>query len=291
PAEDGAHWPPLGQRRLKRRLECAKRHAAAAQKPGGAGVRLTTLLRLETQAAAPAAAPAAHGTGTGGWLDSKVARMRKAEGEEWAAWHRRVVEEENSNPAESAGPPLPFGFIPRLAHRALGAYALVRTFSRPLRLTPASSVSFLRALSLRLRTPLLDAIHCELLRRVSCLLRGRTGSWAKGSSAQRELDWQYLDHVTWPAYFVEFVRTMEEQRRREGAKAEAEAEAAGGAENDGAISEEEEEEEEDGGLSSSGDSDGSCSKKGSAKRRRRRRQRRQGGGSDSDDGREEDDDE
>ncbi|CAM9859737.1 unnamed protein product [Scytosiphon promiscuus] len=252
-SEGDGHWPPLGQRRLKRRLECAKKHAASAQNPGGAGMRLTTLLRLEAQADAPAA----PGAACSGWLDAKFARMRKAEEEEWAEWQRRVAEEEDANPAEAAGPPLPFGFIPRLAHRALGAYALVRTFSRPFRLTPASSVAFLRGLSLRLRTPLLDAIHCELLRRVSCLLRGRTGSWAKGSSAQRELDWQYLDHVTWPAYFVEFVHTMEEQRRREGVKSETEAAGEADAEIDGAVSASEE--EEDGLSSSGGDSDTLCS--------------------------------
>ncbi|CAM9422977.1 unnamed protein product [Ectocarpus sp. 12 AP-2014] len=250
--------PPLGQRRLQRRLGCARRHAALAQHPGGAGLRLSTLLKADAPAEDSSRGGCAGGSS---WLGTRLARMRRVEGEEWAAWQRRVGEEEASNPGEAAGPPLPFGFVPRLVHRALGAYALIRTFSRPFRLTPASSVSFLRALSLRLRTPLLDAIHCELLRRVLCLLRGRSGNWAKSSAAQQELDWKYLDQVTWPAYFVEFVRTMEEQRQREDAKAAAEA-AAADAEQDGIMSVSEGEEEEDASLS--GDSDGS-----SAKRRRR----------------------
>lgn len=195
PADSGGeatHWPPLGQRRLKRRLECAERHATLAkqQPDGGRVLRLNTVLQAEALCGAPR--PAAGG---GGWLETKLARMRKVEDGEWADWHRQVAEEAAANPGEAAGPPLPFGFVPRLAHRALGAYALVRTLSRPLRLTPASSVAFLRALALRLRTPLLDAVHCELLRRVLCLLKGRTGTWAKSTGAQRELDWKYLDQV------------------------------------------------------------------------------------------------
>lgn len=93
--------------------------------------------------------------------------------------------------------------------------------------------------------------------------------------------------VTWPAYFVEFVHTMEEQRRREGAKAEAEAACGAEAENDGAMSASEEEEEEDG-LSSGSDSEGSSSKRAGARRRRRRRG---GGGSDSEEEEEEDEEE
>lgn len=184
--------PPLGQRRLQRRLGCARRHAALAQHPGGAGLRLSTLLKADAPAEDSSRGGCAGGSS---WLGARLARMRRVEGEEWASWQRRVKEEEASNPGETAGPPLPFGFVPRLVHRALGAYALIRTFSRPFRLTPASSVAFLRALSLRLRTPLLDAIHCELLRRVLCLLRGRSGNWVKSSAAQRELDWKYLDQV------------------------------------------------------------------------------------------------
>ncbi|CAM9758464.1 unnamed protein product, partial [Ectocarpus fasciculatus] len=284
PAEKGAEasgCPPLGQRRLQRRLGCARRHAALAQHPGGAGLRLSTLLKADAPAEDSTRGGCAGGSG---WLGARLARMRRVEGEEWASWQRRVGEEEASNPGETAGPPLPFGFVPRLVHRALGAYALIRTFSRPFRLTPASSVAFLRALSLRLRTPLLDAVHCELLRRVLCLLRGRSGNWAKSSAAQRELDWKYLDQVTWPAYFVEFVQTMEEQRQREDAKAAAEAAAAADAEQDGMMSMSEEEEEED--VSSSGDSDGS-----SAKRRRRRRRRRRRGGDSGGSGSEEEEEE
>lgn len=183
-------WPPLGRRRLKRRLDCATRHAESAGQPGGRrGPRLATVLQTEMRSEEVKAASG------GSWLEAKLARMRKIEVGEWAAWQQRLEEEGAANPDEAAGPPLPFGFVPRLAHRALGAYALIRAFSRPFRLTPASSVAFLRALSLRLRTPLLDAIHCELLRRVFCLLKGRAGGWAKSTNAQRELDWKYLDQV------------------------------------------------------------------------------------------------
>lgn len=184
-------WPPLGRRRLKRRLDCATRHAESSRQPGGRrGPRLATVLQAEVRSEEVKAASG------GGWLEAKMARMRKIEVGEWAAWQQRIAEEGTANPDEAAGPPLPFGFVPRLAHRALGAYALIRAFSRPFRLTPASSVAFLRALSLRLRTPLLDAIHCELLRRVFCLLKGRAGGWAKSTNAQRELDWKYLDQVS-----------------------------------------------------------------------------------------------
>lgn len=183
-------WLPLGQRRLKRRLDCAAKHAVLARQPGGRrGLRLATMLQTDVRSEEVKAASG------GGWLEARLARMRKSEDGEWAAWQERIGEEGTANPDEVAGPPLPFGFIPRLAHRALGAYALIRAFSKPFRLTPASSVAFLRALSLRLRTPLLDAIHCELLRRVFCLLKGRAGGWAKSTNAQRELDWKYLDQV------------------------------------------------------------------------------------------------
>lgn len=181
----GTGWPPLGARRIKPVLDRARRLAALGRGPG-------PVLRLSSFAAEKRKL---EGKGIGGWLEAKLARMRKVEDGEWKAWHQRVSEEASSSPGEAAGPLLPYGFAPRLAHRALGAYSLVRTMSRPLRLTPASSVAFLRAMSLKLRTPLLDAMHCELLRRVFCLLKGRAGTWSKGTSAQRELDWKYLDQV------------------------------------------------------------------------------------------------
>lgn len=181
----GTGWPPLGARRVKPVLDRARRLAALGRGPG-------PVLRLSSFAAEK---DKPEGKGTGDWLEAKLARMRKVEDGEWKAWHQRVSEEASSSPGEAAGPVLPYGFAPRLAHRALGAYSLVRTMSRPLRLTPASSVAFLRAMSLKLRTPLLDAMHCELLRRVFCLLKGRAGTWSKGTSAQRELDWKYLDQV------------------------------------------------------------------------------------------------
>lgn len=184
-------WSPplLGKRRLTHRIECAKR-LAAMSRGGGPSARLKTLLIGQSASAADKRLSKAC------WLDTKLARMHKTEGGEWKEWQCRVGSEGTTNPGQAAGPILPFGFVPRLAHRALGAYALVRTFSRPLRLSPASSIAFLRALSLKLRTPLLDAVHCQLLRRVCCLLRGRAGGWAKGSSAQRELDWKYMDEVS-----------------------------------------------------------------------------------------------
>lgn len=175
-------WPPLGTRRVKPVLDRSRRLAALGRGPG-------PVLRLSSFAAEK---DKLEGKG---WLEAKLARMRKVEDGEWKAWHQRVSEEASSSPGEAAGPILPYGFVPRLAHRALGAYSLVRTMSRPLRLTPASSIAFLRAMSLKLRTPLLDAMHCGLLRRVFFLLKGRAGTWSKGTSAQRELDWKYLDQV------------------------------------------------------------------------------------------------
>lgn len=187
--EAGTDWPLLGQRRLKRQLDRTRRCAALARGPGP-GQRLSSIF-----VASQDALERSKVGGGVGWLEAKLARMRKIEDGEWRTWQRRVAEEQASNPGEAAGPSLPFGFVPRLAHRALGAYAIVRTLSRPFRLTPAPTVAFLRAMSLKLRTPLLDAAHYELLRRVCCLLKGRSGGWSKGSSAQKELDWRYLDEV------------------------------------------------------------------------------------------------
>lgn len=195
---EGYCWPPLGKRRLKRRLDRVRRLASLSQ-GRGPHQRLRILQEAELivrcAGAKIGSGKASVGGGTGGWLEAKLGRMRKCEEAEWNAWKSRVEGEERSTPGEVAGPPLPYGFVPRLAHRALGAYALIRTFSRPFRLTPCSSVAFLRAMTVKLRNPLLDAVHCELLRRISCLLKGRIGGWSKGRDAQRELDWRYLDQV------------------------------------------------------------------------------------------------
>lgn len=193
-------WPPLGQRRLNRRLDRVRRFSALSQGPGP-HQRLSLLQEPEKP---PQSSSGKVGGGRsskaagikGGWLDTKLARMRRCEEGEWNAWKRRLKEEEGDKPREVAGPPLPFGFVPRLAHRALGAYALIRTFSRPFRIAPCTSIAFLRAMTLQLRNPLLDAVHCELLRRISCSLRGRIGGWWKGRDAQKELDWRYLDLVS-----------------------------------------------------------------------------------------------
>lgn len=182
--------PLLGQRRLKRRLDISRRLASLARFAG----HQQHLGASSQDHDEPGAQQA--GKVDVSWVEAKVTKMRRVEEGEWNAWQARVAQEETSNPGEAAGPPLPYGFVPRLAHRALGAYALIRTLSRPFRLTPASSVCFLRALCLRLRTPLLDAVHSELLRRVCCLLKGRGGAWSKGKEAQRELDWRYLDQVS-----------------------------------------------------------------------------------------------
>ncbi|CAM9141658.1 unnamed protein product, partial [Sphacelaria rigidula] len=190
--------------------------------------------------------------GKGGWLEARLARMRRNDEADWKAWKHRLEGETAEKPREVAGPSLPFGFVPRLAHRALGAYALIRTFSRPFRLAPCTSVAFLRAMTLQLRNPLLDAVHCELLKRVSCSLKGRVGGWCKGREAQRELDWRCLDQVTWPAYFVELVRAVEEHRRREEEKALAELEG----ESDGMLSGEESDEGSDAGSKSAADGQG-----------------------------------
>lgn len=200
--ESSGDWPPLGQRRLNRRLDQVRRFSALSQGPGP-HQRLSLLQEPEKsppqsgsgKVGGGRSSKAARG-GTGGWLDAKLARMRRSEEGEWNAWKRRLQEEEGDKPREVAGPPLPFGFVPRLAHRALGAYALIRTFSRPFRITPCTSIAFLRAITLQLRNPLLDAVHCELLRRISCSLRGRVGGWWKGRDAQKELDWRYLDLVS-----------------------------------------------------------------------------------------------
>ncbi|CAN0285875.1 unnamed protein product, partial [Discosporangium mesarthrocarpum] len=101
-----------------------------------------------------------------------------------------------------------------------------KTNSLPLRLSPCSAVAFLRALSVRLRTPLLDDIHCELLKRLTPNLRGRGPkvSWSRSKEAYKELDWKYLDQVTWPVFFVEFARAREAQKRAEEIREEREEE-------------------------------------------------------------------
>lgn len=210
-ADDGYTycWPPLGQRRLNRRLERVRKFSEMSQGPGPHR-RLRfhpdseDLPQQDGGSSGSSKPVGGSGSGSGnggsiggkgGWLEARLARMRRNDEADWKAWKRRLEEEAAEKPREVAGPSLPFGFVPRLAHRALGAYALIRTFSRPFRLAPCTSVAFLRAMTLQLRNPLLDAVHCELLKRVSCSLKGRLGGWSKGKEAMRELDWRCLDQV------------------------------------------------------------------------------------------------
>ena len=128
-------------------------------------------------------------------MQVRLAEMRTLEAAEYTAWaaktqctvqnpsptdtatttaeqHTGTVAEHNGSAEPSsavfaqpvAGQALPWGFPPRLAARALGVHAVLRTLSLCLHLMPFAPQAFLRALALRCRNPLMDEVHCELLR-------------------------------------------------------------------------------------------------------------------------------
>jgi hypothetical protein len=114
---------------------------------------------------------------------------------------------------------LPDGFPPELSFRALAAYALLRTLSRELRLSPFTPNVFLRALNLPYPSRLLGQVHVNLLRillpRLNLGYGYRTQGGSIGVFKKRRLDgirWPliggdnltYLDNYTWPLFYDDY---------------------------------------------------------------------------------------
>lgn len=109
--------------------------------------------------------PQAHsGPGLG---HARTKHPTSAEAKKHPPWRRTVAPtplNELKGPSQLVASALPDGFPPELAYRALAAYALLRTLSRQLRLSPFTPNVFLRALALPYPNRLLGQIHVCLLR-------------------------------------------------------------------------------------------------------------------------------
>jgi hypothetical protein len=115
---------------------------------------------------------------------------------------------------------LPGDFDPNLVHRALAAYALLRTLSIPLRLSPFTPTVFLRALYLPYpNTKLMGQIHVQLLRVLFPNLQMgysyKQGGGGVGVSKRRTVDnvryplragdnLTHLDALTWPLFYDDY---------------------------------------------------------------------------------------
>ena len=111
---------------------------------------------------------------------------------------------------------LPEGFPEELAFRALAAYALLRTLSRELRLSPFTPNVFLRALNLPYPSRLLGQVHVALLRHLLPTLGYTYRSRGMALTKKRKIDglrWNlrggdnltYLDSYTWPLFYDDYV--------------------------------------------------------------------------------------
>jgi len=113
-------------------------------------------------------------------------------------------------PKDTAGYALPDGFPPELAYRALGCYSILRTLSVGLRLSPFTTLSFLRGLAIELRTPLIDEIHTTLLRFLRQDIKGK-GRIVAGKRSYPSLDWGFLDISNWPCFYVDAVEKRQQR--------------------------------------------------------------------------------
>jgi DDT domain len=83
----------------------------------------------------------------------------------------------------------------------LAAYHIVRAFSWQIRLSPVPFEDFAAALFLPHGSTLLDELHLSLLRALA-------QDENKAQRAERFLDLEKLDAVTWPAYVWEWLRLV-----------------------------------------------------------------------------------
>lgn len=111
---------------------------------------------------------------------------------------------------------LPYNFPPELSVQALSIYAVLRTMSLTLLVSPFTPVAFLRALSLRMPSSLLNEIHEALLRLLFANLQEKSLDTKKGKivapfSVDKPLfpglerrNWRYIDEMTWPLFLSDY---------------------------------------------------------------------------------------
>jgi len=105
-------------------------------------------------------------------------------------------------PAAAAAPQqliLPTAAIGELT----AAYALLRSFSWQLRLSPFSFEDFCAAMNTSQPTALMDELHV-------CVLRALAFDEVEEEREERKLDLGMLDHLTWPCYVWEMLRLTED---------------------------------------------------------------------------------
>jgi len=83
------------------------------------------------------------------------------------------------------------------------AYALLRSFSWQLRLSPFSFEDFCAAMNTPHPTALMDEVHV-------CVLRALAFDEVEEEREERKLDLGLLDHITWPCYVWEMLRLTED---------------------------------------------------------------------------------
>lgn len=119
------------------------------------------------------------------------------------------------NPSQLSPGDLPGDFPPELAFRALAAYALLRTLSVPLRLSPFTPNVFLRALYLPYPNKLMGQVHVALLRILLSQLGYTYKPRGRNMHKRRSVDnlrWPllggdnliYLDGISWPLFYDDY---------------------------------------------------------------------------------------
>eukprot|EP00934_Nitzschia_sp_Nitz4_P000071 Nitzschia sp. Nitz4//scaffold42_size132992//7696//13638//NITZ4_003379-RA/size132992-augustus-gene-0.109-mRNA-1//-1//CDS//3329551658//71//frame0 len=123
----------------------------------------------------------------------------------------------SENPASMWAGDLPGDFPPELAFQAMATYALLRTLSRELRLSPFTPNAFLRALYLPYPNKIMGSIHVAILRILFPHLQLGYSYKSQGQtlSKRRTLDnlrvpllagdnLAFMDGLTWPVFYDDY---------------------------------------------------------------------------------------
>ncbi|KAG9443638.1 hypothetical protein H6P81_014978 [Aristolochia fimbriata] len=85
-------------------------------------------------------------------------------------------------------------------------YSCLRSFSTLLFLSPFSLKAFVAALKCSVANSLMDSIHLSILQVLKLHLEFLSGEGSESASdCLRNLNWTFLDSITWPVYLVEYL--------------------------------------------------------------------------------------
>ena len=111
---------------------------------------------------------------------------------------------------------LPHDFPVELSFQALSTYAVIRTFSLQLLVSPFSPTVFLRALCLKMPSSLMNEVHVALLRLLFANIQDKDLHKKKGKIVSpytvsnplfpglEQRDWRCLDSMTWPLFLCDY---------------------------------------------------------------------------------------